>query len=51
MIAAQQENESDDDLDLHVVLEAVLDLVAILINSMPEELRGHVEAWLEQCED
>ena len=51
MIAPRQENEPDDDLDLYVVLEAASDLVAMLIESMPEELRVQVEEWLEQCED
>ena len=51
MIAQGQEDEPDDDLDLYVVLEAALDLVAMLIRSMPEELRVQVEEWLEECED
>lgn len=51
MIAATQDNEPDDNLDLYVVLQAASDLIASLIESMPEELRVQVEEWLEQCED
>ena len=51
MIASPLEEEPDDALDPHVILEAASDIVAWLIDSMPEDLRERAEAWLWECED
>ena len=46
MIAPQFQEKPDGELDLHVILLAASDMVAWLIESMPEDLREQVEAWL-----
>jgi len=51
MIAPQFQEKPDDGLDPHIILVAASDMVAWLIESMPEDLREQVEAWLWECDD
>ena len=43
MIASPHEEDPYDELDPHVILLAASDMVAWLIDSMPDELRERVE--------